>query len=450
MKYFGVFSLVFFIPLITFAQIIITEIMYDLEGSDSGREWIEITNITTDSIDLSTWKFFENGSNHGLVIFFFFSNLSANSSAILADNPSKFLSDWSGFSGVIFDSSFSLKNTGESISIRNPDLSDVDLVNYITDWGAQGDGSSLQKNNGTWLASSPNPGVYTSSSGSSEESSDEETPSGSSGAYIEPVNFPTGTISTRILGERIVLSGADSFFEAESLGVEGEKLENAKHFWNFGDGSIKEGEKVLHNYIYPGEYIIFLDVSSESFTTNEKIYIEVIPSSIFIVESNKGFIKIGNDSKKELNISLWILQVREDFFIIPKNTYIRSGGEITFSNEITNLNGSMKSTRLLYPNGRRAYEFNNSPVAVSVAVATPETSVPTVQEIVKNEAKNPIEEAQLTATAVLNEPLQTSNEGRESFIDKWILALIGIILISIFGVLLMNKDKTVEGFTIIE
>ena len=227
-------------------------------------------------------------------------------------------------------------------------------------------------------------------------------------------------------------------------------MENAKHFWNFGDGSIKEGEKVLHNYIYPGEYIIFLDVSSESFTTNEKIYIEVIPSSIFIVESNKGFIKIGNDSKKELNISLWILQVREDFFIIPKNTYIRSGGEITFSNEITNLNGSMKSTRLLYPNGRRAYEFNNSPVAVSVAVATPETSVPTVQEIVKNEAKNPIEEAQLTATAVLNEPLQTSNEGRESFIDKWILALIGIILISIFGVLLMNKDKTVEGFTIIE
>jgi len=300
MKYFGVFSLVFFIPLITFAQIIITEIMYDLEGSDSGREWIEITNITTDSIDLSTWKFFENGSNHGLVIFQGDSNLSANSSAILADNPSKFLSDWSGFSGVIFDSSFSLKNTGESISIRNPDLSDVDLVNYITDWGAQGDGSSLQKNNGTWLASSPNPGVYTSSSGSSEESSDEETPSGSSSAYIEPVNFPTGTISTRILGERIVLSGADSFFEAESLGVEGEKLENAKHFWNFGDGSIKEGEKVLHNYIYPGEYIIFLDVSSESFTTNEKIYIEVIPSSIFIVESNKGFIKKNREMNKKI------------------------------------------------------------------------------------------------------------------------------------------------------
>ena len=70
-KCWAVFSIFFFIPYILFAQIEITEIMYDLEGDDDGpdnkqrREWIEIYN-SGDNIDLKDWKLYEAKTNHGI------------------------------------------------------------------------------------------------------------------------------------------------------------------------------------------------------------------------------------------------------------------------------------------------------------------------------------------------------------------------------------------------
>jgi len=58
--------LVFFFTNTAFAQVAITEIMYDLEGSDSGREWVEIHNTSSAEIDLADWKLYENNTNHGI------------------------------------------------------------------------------------------------------------------------------------------------------------------------------------------------------------------------------------------------------------------------------------------------------------------------------------------------------------------------------------------------
>ena len=40
-------------------DVVINEIMYDLSGSDTDREWIEIYNKGTSSIDLAEWRFQE-------------------------------------------------------------------------------------------------------------------------------------------------------------------------------------------------------------------------------------------------------------------------------------------------------------------------------------------------------------------------------------------------------
>ena len=53
-------------PTITLANIEITEIMYDLEGSDSKREWIEVYNGGFEPIDITDWRF-NDGSNHTFV-----------------------------------------------------------------------------------------------------------------------------------------------------------------------------------------------------------------------------------------------------------------------------------------------------------------------------------------------------------------------------------------------
>ncbi len=48
---------VFFLsPHIVEAGLVINEIMYDPAGSDGAREWIEVFNDTTSSLDLTTYK----------------------------------------------------------------------------------------------------------------------------------------------------------------------------------------------------------------------------------------------------------------------------------------------------------------------------------------------------------------------------------------------------------
>lgn len=175
--------LVFLLPVTVFSQVVITEIMYDLEGSDDGREWIEITNTGPDAIDVSSWKLYENETNHKLTLFQGDSNLSSKESAIITDSPDKFLIDWPNFKGTLFDSSFSLKNTGELITLRNPDLTDVYLVNFLSQWGAIGDGNSLQKADSSWLALLPTPGQY--DFGESESESEEENPSPNISLVVE-------------------------------------------------------------------------------------------------------------------------------------------------------------------------------------------------------------------------------------------------------------------------
>lgn len=139
------------------SNIVISEIMYDLPGADSDREWIEILNSDGIAINLEGWKFFENETNHGLALIQGLSNLQPNERAIIADDSSKFMEDHPQYSGILFDSSFSLNNTGESLSIKNGDII-IDQVNYSSSWGANGDGNSLQLINSQWQAASPTPG----------------------------------------------------------------------------------------------------------------------------------------------------------------------------------------------------------------------------------------------------------------------------------------------------
>lgn len=144
-KYFTVTAfLVFFLPLLVSAQVVISEVMYNPDGLDSGREWIEIKNISSQDIDIASWKFRENSINHSINLISGASVLSPGQFAVIADNADVFLADNPSFSGNLFDSSFSLSNSGERLSILNDTLKEVDYVNYFDDWGASGTDETLQ------------------------------------------------------------------------------------------------------------------------------------------------------------------------------------------------------------------------------------------------------------------------------------------------------------------
>ena len=147
------------------SNIVINEIMYDLEESDEKREWIELFNLGTEAIDLTSWRFEENGVQHTLILKQGDAFVAGGRFALIVDDYDTFLQDNHGFTGTVFDSSFSLSNKGENLKIRNSrDGNIIDAITYSSDLGASGDGNSLQrKSDGSWVAAAPTPGNQNSS-----------------------------------------------------------------------------------------------------------------------------------------------------------------------------------------------------------------------------------------------------------------------------------------------
>lgn len=107
------------VPNFVFASVEITDVMYDVEGADTGREWIKITNTGSEAVDVGGFRLLEAGVHHKLKVVQGEAVLAPSASAIIADNAANFLIDQPGYAEALFDSSFSLSNTGETLVLKN-------------------------------------------------------------------------------------------------------------------------------------------------------------------------------------------------------------------------------------------------------------------------------------------------------------------------------------------
>ncbi len=118
--------------------------MYDPDGTDSGHEWVELYNNGSDAISIdSNWRF-SDGSNHTLNLAQGTSTIEVGHYAIIADNPSLFLTDHPDFSGNLFDSTIALANSGATMSLRNA-TDTFATVTFASGWGGSGNGRTLEK-----------------------------------------------------------------------------------------------------------------------------------------------------------------------------------------------------------------------------------------------------------------------------------------------------------------
>lgn len=473
----------FLFPVALNAQVIINEIMYDLEGSDSGREWIEILNTGANAVDMSDWKFFEAETNHGLVLHQGDAVIQSGEYAIIADNPTKFLIDWSNFSGTIFDSSFSLKNTGEFISLRDADLNDIDSVTYDTELGAGGNGNSLQFSGSAWAVGSPTPSAVNENGEVINENNNENQDTETENNVVEEVAQPSTNndafpIEQQIFAnagdDMVVIVGADSLFEGQALGLKKEPLKNARFVWNFGDGSTKEGQNVLHHYKYPNEYVVVLNVSSGEYSASDRIIVEALPANLIISAVGDDFVELSNKSKRELDISWWRIRVSpstslgvNQYFTIPKDTIILSDKKLRFSSSATGLDTSnTKDVALLYPNNMEVFVFNEIPQQIkdlqntsnSQGVSPAQTNhsqpAPTISRTesksdIQNESDEPIEELEEELNVYSEQSVaisfaENNTESKSGGFYKWLLALFGIVGISSGAVVFMRKNTEKE------
>jgi hypothetical protein len=143
----------------TSAQVFISEVMYDFPSTDTKHEWIELYN-SGNSINLSSWKLKEGGTNHGLTLVNGSWIMGDNQSIIIADDAPTFLIDYPNFNSTLFDSTFTsgLSNYGEELVILDSSSKGIDNLTYNVSLGAAGNGMTLCLYNHSWQECLATPG----------------------------------------------------------------------------------------------------------------------------------------------------------------------------------------------------------------------------------------------------------------------------------------------------
>lgn len=374
-------------PVVAQAKIEFTELLYDPAGTDAGREWIEIHNAASNAVDVGTWKLFEEGVNHGLRAVVGTTTLAGGQYAVIADDPAKFMVDWPAYSGTLFDSSFSLKNTGEPLVLLGKDADEDSLV-FEPTLGAARDGNSLQKQLSTdglvsWIAALPTPGaaarpfaiVPPNAGGSTSASTSVEVSAGTmggasnqggaasegdtalSGGSISDSSSILASESTnvssvassgygatkyipvepqifcKINGKSELFAGIETTFSAQGWGLKKQPLQNARYVWNFGDGQTKEGQYVLHTYTQPGTYELFLETSSDVYSAVDRLRVIVRLPQLSLSHSSDAIVIENQDATAIDLFGLKVSQPARPDFVFPEHSIVSGRAEMTIDAE---------------------------------------------------------------------------------------------------------------------
>ncbi len=270
------FVCICFLSLIGYSQIVINEVNYRSEGPGLYTEYIELYNTSGTAQNLSGW-FIENG-----VVYQFQpgASIAGNSYLIVTADISDFSASFTvpGSTPVVGPWVGSLKNSGETISLRNPSFSVQDKVDYDNwnEWPSTGHDDlnplSIQKTNvnlpgnhgGSWRAAAPTPGAF---NGSVYNNNPTQAP------IIKDVrrspDKPLSTESVRVVAE----FDFDNLLGINGLSV---KLEYQKvdpgNYWT----------KSSANYLLPANWSTITmkdDGMGADSTANNGVFTAVIPAS---------------------------------------------------------------------------------------------------------------------------------------------------------------------------
>ena len=358
MKKFFIFSFVALFSLKANA-LIISEIMSNPIGDDSGREWVEIYNDTTSAIDLSGLTISIKGGN-GVAVTPVQggTTLAPKSYAIIASTVSsqtKFLLDYPTYSGPLFRSSISLVNTGTtSIEIKLGGVS----ANILPAYTAAKEGYTLSLVNGTFVLSNSTPGSdnqAVSSDSSSGSSSSTTTDNQSVIAQLAP---PSADIILYLPFNKIVVAGAETDFYTNGMTRAGNAIDGLNYIWAYGDGGQSVGSSTKYRYSYPGNYIAEVEGSNNYVKGVARMNVRVVSPDIAIKNIGIGkygnYIDINNPNAYDLDLSQWKLSIDGSGFSFPKNTLIAGNSTTRFSGSAMGFASTTVSSstivKILFPN----------------------------------------------------------------------------------------------------
>ncbi len=318
------------------AVVRVSEVFYDAEGSDVGKEYIEVINTYSSDIDFTKYKISIGleGSNHRVVehpVNTGPKTLSSGEAAILTKEPEEFLALFPNYRGLIFD--VALKNLpnskGETILIKDPDLNIIYEVTYEDSDLSDEEHKSLHIDEEKNITiGNPTPGEVdgfniddtTPSTSTNNDGTDTGTSSGG-GSSVSNSKFSK---SLETVGYSIVSSPNLVFVGVPAKFSLKEVLENGvsrfpSAVWNMGDGTIVKGSEIVYTYKNAGTYLIVATTKDESIVEAE-VHIYDLKFDIEKVDDN--VISIKHNHKNKLDVSNWKIYSDKDIFTFPNNSFI--------------------------------------------------------------------------------------------------------------------------------
>jgi hypothetical protein len=348
--------------------LIINEIMSNPVGDDGGREWIEVYNNSSSTIDISNLTISIKGAvalpvtsvSGGTTV-------QPNGYAIIGSvvsNATKFLQDYPSYQGPLLRASLSLVNTGvTSLEIKLGGVS-ADILSSYT---AAKEGLTLSRINGSFSSTTPTPG--TENLPPVEDTSTQATTTSNTTttqATIAQASAPLSDIVLYLPQEKVVVAGAESTFAVFGLTHTGRQIENLNYAWAYGDGGQNTGSSTSYRYAYPGTYIVSVEGGNGYVLGVGRINVRVVAPDIFIKNISTGkygaYVDIENPNTYDLDVSQWRLTINGAPFLFPKNTLLAR-------NNITHLSGlamGFASTtinrdtvvKILFPNLEEITHYN--------------------------------------------------------------------------------------------
>lgn len=291
----------------------ITEFLYNGEGTDAGKEYVEVFNAGPGPIDMTAVVFSEHDRQHTLRSGIGDSVLEPGAVAIIVERPEAFLSQYD-FTGTVLDSAgFSLNNTGSILALLYRGTV-LHTVSYMKRDGADGNGKSLHVGSDDMLsARSPSPGFV--SGISVVRGTDEPDVS-------VPDIFDTVSEGVLFVTEpAVIFSASDTLFSVRDTGT-GDALHGA---WNFGDGTQVFGRDVTHAYLYSGTYIIsFQEYIDEKPTDRSAVRrrVTVFFPEVAAERVDDSFIRFHNGHPFTLDVSGWKLVSGLSVFVFPPGSFV--------------------------------------------------------------------------------------------------------------------------------
>jgi len=351
----------FFIPSNVLANVVINEVLYDPEGTDTGLEYIILYNNDNTAIDLNRY---ELNAVSGDYYAFPSLSLDPESFVIIHWRKEGTNTQTDLYTGTDeFDAN--MGNAKGWVALFNNSSHNKDTIIDYLEYGEAGrTWESTAVKAGIWTAGDFIPdveagkaiklkidGVDNNSSSDWKESepSFAEAPEGKK----EPTE---GEVETPpiIAGNNPPIADAGD----NIIGFINQEINFDKTF--------------TYKYLYPGTYLVSLmvydgryyvtDTITVKIKSQEIIINEFIPNPIGKDEENE-WIEIYNDSNSIVDISGWQLDDEDGGskpFILPKNTLIAPKNYLVFSRQITKiaLNNDKDSVRLLLPEGVVFQEIN--------------------------------------------------------------------------------------------